>query len=1712
MEKKIAGILLIFLALSLEFNSILLTRLVRVSAQPEELAKKLEDYLGKAIPEELLAEECEYVVPQGFDNAFAERLWRDMSFYVSAGHTTEELRSELRKTYGNSSLVNATLSNGEMMVLNLSGIAVERNMHDGSVAIRIPVVSESNLSYVKYNFTEAAGFYEVLNKTLVRKYRVWRREPGVYIYTMSFLETNRDARVVSRICGFETEGSIHSVKRVKWTSETGEIPIISYGSGILWESVIIAIPGRYEDVRVVVPQQEVNYRVLFPAYDPVAEDDGEGWGWVVYTNISSTSLSVGETLVIHYSASYEPPQPMGLLPCEEEPLNATLTLNAPEAFEPLNSLERRLNDTHRSGVFSLKAVKPGTYNLTLTLAGNAYFNTFPGYEETYTVQVVSPPAPSLNVEIVGVDTSILKHAKLRLRLSNNGGGAARLVNVEITGNNIQGVSEDIGDVEAGETRVEEFTLRVLGTWSIMRIVVKYSDDGGNPYVVVVQTPYDKPIEFRNYWVPEHYETYTAIVPEHEETMRVFVPGYEGATHVRLYAISLSTVDLALLYMQKGWSYEVMERLLYGGVPALELDSIPIPGLGAEFLFEEGEEALREAGVKIMVKSIEPYYEYIGILEEDEALRLINTSNELLRNGNVSSDFRVEPLNPYWVKEKPVVLNSTEFALYQATMEGLKKTNPDLDYESKETIADVRTRVGEAEQGYVVLIYRPLKVVGEGPLKSVRLRNFAAIGFEYRVDVETSQLTFFGKTPGDSAWETLYLSGKEDAVLLSSSLDARDQEVNVSLTYNGKLVAKASFRLEPESSIFWRGFWDGFKGELWRIVLTGVVMVVLCVAGGGTVGAMALKLSVLAFLSTMILINAVTQYVELGQVLSTAFTLKEVGNSLRDEASRFSNLGYRGTAGMLSGAADEIACIAWSIQVNFSSILDFIARVSTDLSLWEWEVLLGLREAEPYENGRVWGKVTGIAISLLEFLAGFCYLAAGGATSASLGAKAKAVLQGLYNWLTPAMTDAISVVRSMPKIAKGYGMLVSVISRMKELGTPIIEVLKMDAEGAINLAGIFGKILDAAKEKEISDEAVQAIKEICARATELGEEAAKSLAGSIDTLLSKNTEFTDEFATWAKEANPSMEWVVETTGKLAELSEEELGNLGDAFSKIEADKEKGFENGFKLFNTYLGMSKKYAGQQVEAFRNAFLKDVKSYGVEALDAWGSAVEKNGFAARASEEGTPYPFIHAEVYKALGEPKEGAWFTVVTRLNGREIRVATELAAKQVEGYTVHRLAPAREGSFTVLEAGRFVEVYPGWNDINLIIKTGIGEGGEIKYTIRDPDVNYIRSVGEGVYEIAYWRLGEPSVEHHRVRGLYSSTSAICFPSDGEGTYVIRLVRKIDEAFLLSLYNGPGQLSYSGGKYFLNLYGVTLTGESKYSHGIAGGMGGVEIEFPFFSEGEHAESLAVVSTVNDQGAWSSRIGYGSGREGWRYVYSMPPPSDENGYRVFKIFFGENEPEGATYVKYDPSTGEFSSYRISRDSIVFKETLGNIIGDKYFFAKETDTVSGAARWVPTRNLQEYGDAVGVIRSLSGINPKYDEGVAGHMIAAQFVKENKEVFGIGQEVEVLEGKNLFIDEVGNNWEEPLDVRVMDPSNPKRIIAALEVKLITSSEESLSSRLGGEDLRGELYKRLEDAKMDYELPENIYVLAIKITMEKIEFAWRKHGVAEIPNGGYEGEG
>ncbi|MEM2087935.1 MAG: hypothetical protein QXF52_04590 [Thermoproteota archaeon] len=1211
-ERKVAGLLLIMLVLSIEVKYL---PLFRARAQVEDFASRLETCVENAVPEGLLAEECEYVVPDGFNTALAERLWRDFSFHVGAGYTTGELRSRIRKLYGNSPLVNATLSTGEAIVLNMSSITVERNTDDGSVSIRIPVASSVNLSYSRYNFTKTGGF-EAWNKTLVRKYRVWRREPGCYKYTVLDLENNRSHTIVSRLWSMEMSslrfGGFGRFETLweDYGREFGSWRLFEYSGLWGWftsSGPVIAVPGRYEEVTVEVPEQKAEFDILFPSYDPVFQPSQDDSSWEVVID-APTIVRVGETFQISYSAywSFEPvimvmvPQ-AGL--SQGEPPNATLRIIVPEGLHVVGDTTVPIDKNHAQpmddgylldGKFTLKAVSQGLHEIVFKLDGEAYFFDNFSQEASRTIYVAGPEAPLVNVRVLKVDPSMPKHAVLSLEFSNDGEKTARRVHVSIYDpEGGPGVGGGVGDIEPGGVARREFILPLKRPSVNAVIRVSYSDDEGFQYAaetsVLVWT--------ERFVVPEHFEKLNVTIPRHKEKKTVFIPGYEGATHIRFYMVysGEAVIKTELLAPGSGTSLENYR---------MDLIPVPVPGLGAEISVGTSPKTLSETGVKIMVTSIEPYYKYLGVFTEEDVLELIDTDKDSLRSGNLTLDFKVKPMQPYWVKGKSIVMNSTEFTLYKAQMDMLKETNPDIDYGFKSILIDVRTRVGEAEPGCITLIYRPLKIIGEGPLKTVRVRNLAQTGLDYRIDLQASEITFFGKGPAEKTWQRIYLQGKEDAVLLSSTLNqAYDQEVTVNLTYNGKLVAQARFILQHESSPFWNGFWEGFKSQWFKIVLTGVVMVVINVATGGTVGSLALKLTVLAILSATIVMNAISQYGELGQTIFVSRLLKEFGDIIADYADEFKALGYLGATNILKGAAEDVQRLVEALGADLVSILDFFSRVCTDMSLEEWGVLLGLRDAEPYFKGFVWGKAVGNAISLIEFLIGFCHLAASGATSASLGAKAKTVLQGVWNWLTPAMTDAISIIKNSPRLAKGFGMLLTVFSNAKELGFSIIDVLKMDTRAATDLSDLYGgvaeKILNAAKKRKVGDDAAQSMMELCSRVTGLGREALEKLGGSIDTILSKSEEFAEEFFSWTRKVGAEPRWVVETVGKLSELDGGELKSIGRALASV----GDSFENGIKLLDTYSTAKQHYDWEIVEIFLDNVAKHP-----EKLDMWINVFTRN------------------------------------------------------------------------------------------------------------------------------------------------------------------------------------------------------------------------------------------------------------------------------------------------------------------------------------------------------------------------------------------------------------------------------------------------------------------------------------------------------------------------
>jgi hypothetical protein len=1076
--RKSAGILLIYLALSIEFApSLVFQRVLSQQNGYEALLSRLEEYLMDILPPESMpVEECEYVAPDGFNASYAERLWRIVSPLVSMGSPIDKIRSMLQ---------NSTPGEADgSILLDFNNTRVEKN-RDGSVTVRIPVASEKPLNYTYCNSIGVRILYEAWNETLVRYYGV-ERYTGLYRYVVKDIETGVVFDFVSRLGvspfpGFALEDIMLLHPEGNWPWFLG--------------NPIIAVPGHYEEVKTLVPEHEESYRVLFPAYDPIIIE-----GWVVSTSVSSTSLSVGETLQISYWAEYYS------FPGEEpEPLNATLTLSAPESFQPLNGVERKLSDEHKSGSFNLKAVKPGTYNLTLRLSGNAQFPHAPGDEETYTIQVVSLPAPSLSVEIVERDTSIPKHARLVLRLRNDGGSPARNVVVEIAGACLHGLNRSVGSVEAGEARNVELSLRLLNPSCEARIMVTYSDDEGNPYLVSFWTR----VSTETFWVPEHFEEYIVTVPEHEKVTRIFVPGCEKATHVRFYWLTFRhpapsypgefVVPMPTFQGHYG-GFELVSHLTPTGAPELNASSWDPEEFG---------------NPDMVLLSLEPYFEQVGVFEEKNAAEILGVKPGLLRSNSSIGEYRTRLVNQTWRVSGGIVMNATQFAAYNRTMNSfISENNLQGEFKIGWRRLTNATRLAKpsSEKGFLTLIYRPLSVKGSGPLKSIQVKNYAWRDMEYELKVGSYmappqlETTIFENVEATS----LTVGRNSDHVFLSASMVGEARLLRVNLSYSGMLVARLEYELKPVESgetLFWRGFWDALNERLPGIAAMSGVMIggSLLIALGATVSG--LPSLILKGLGTGVKLAAFLYYLfrgvplnigeithafnatafHLGQsyeYASLACLLEEVEQPvctalLAKEYLLHSELLNFVSTGRLSPMLHSIekisremmevarprgflASILWDAAVAELRIAERIAEDTVmdlffDVSLTDVEIALS-RGADPHLSGRAWGRITA---SLLSFTAlVFSYKAGEKIEEKALESKLEAKVwntKGLLNylgerfyaWVTFPLVDLVSTILSLKNVlvfvvkhpvAAARIARLAILLRLKDLGEQVGESL------------------------------------------------------------------------------------------------------------------------------------------------------------------------------------------------------------------------------------------------------------------------------------------------------------------------------------------------------------------------------------------------------------------------------------------------------------------------------------------------------------------------------------------------------------------------------------------------------------------------------------------------------------------------------------------------
>ncbi|MEM2930849.1 MAG: hypothetical protein QW797_08345 [Thermoproteota archaeon] len=1707
---KAAGILLILLALSMDFTPHLLT--ARVLAQQEDyegFLGRLENYLRDALPPESEPiEECEYVAPEGFNPTEAERLWRDLAPFISLGYSEQAIRENLTKIYQNTTL--PVEADGGMVMLNLTGLRVEKPP-DGSVKAKIPVISDKPLNYTYFNSTNVRILYETWNETLVKYYRV-EKYTGFYRYVFKDLEYGTVFDVVSRLAvrtfpGFELEKCVFFRVKKSWGDW-----------GYFMGNPVVAVPGHYEEVSVVVPQQEVNYRVLFPAYDPVYTPSSEK-PWVVHTNISSTSLNTGETLEIGYRAEYMPYEPMGVKSLEdggEEPLNATLTLEATDAFQPLSSTVRVLDDDHLSGFFKLQAVKQGLHNITLKLEGNACFSLWPGEQElVYTVQVVGPTSPSVSFSHA-LDPSLLKHARLTLELSNNGGSAARNVLVEMWGEYAESVSRMVGDIDVGETRREVFTIGLSKPSSYLNIRVSYFDDEGNKYVAEALISV-----WTNFFVvPEHYEEYTVFIPEHEETRMVFIPDAEYYTHVRFYWLTFSHQDLgpcAPLPTVNGH---------YSGVELNLVSHLTFTGTELNASSFESEAAYK--GGMVML-DVEPYWENLGVFEEENATGLLGVEPSMLKANKAPEGYRTSLVGETWVFSESIIMNTTQFAIYNQTVNNyVMENNLQGEFKIGWNKITNATRLSEpsGETGFLILIYHPLAVKGSGPLKSIQVRNYAGLDANYRLRVSGYQVSGYmtpvGQPPKPPLWENttsiFQVRSLGDNVLLAGSLAPTGSGYRVQLLYGVNIVAEAFFDLHPEASPFWTGFWDGIKENAWKIILTTAILVVLAIPSGGG----SLLAEVKAFLTSTLIpalmaVGVAANIMEIVEAYWAYDRMGKVANVLDNLSSRAMGNGYGNSSSFFRSLGNKVRDSQNLIVGN--TALDLLA----DLTVRDLFIAFGRENATEYEKGKAIGRVVGAALSFVVYASTYYRLFTEGPKLLSWQGKIKSFLRGVYNWVTPPLWDfGVTMGRFAVKEVAASLTLSEQNQRFKEY----LNLIREDEVSLNSVVEFTGKYLDDALDFSgrlgLSEKAFLGLLWAYGNTAKdlKGEDWSKFLV-EIRDIGGDSRRFADELLSWLYNAEDSIkieQAVLEVTPRLTGLSAGELENMGKALAKV----GDSFENGFKLFNAYFDIPAHYEKSVAEAVKKVFLRYVAEDDAPALSAWCSAVENGWIAARCSGDRV-YPRIPEDLAQAY-EFEGGEPFTVIIKRGGEEYWVAGSMQ-KATTYVTPHEKMFENLG----LMKGEYVELIPGKIEEASLFPALRSGAGRVDYHFSEKwdsvDGIWIsQKGGEGIYLASCRRIGylddmgvfhsEPKGTSYYVRKVelggklefdvdevskegYTPVYEIKAWKIGYGELGDAVRPLVEKGWVLFDEN-TGKVRLTGFQEFGDRgfeYEGKIAADAKHH-------GGTQAVFVLNPGGKNERALTVRIVANPvTGELESRLdfSYDVKLGDWLDVRELEVDVDNDGRLILRIYHEFRVTAEETvwcnkYMKWEPELKCFDEAEI----LVGTEFFNRGVGKALQFSYSVEQIDGNKIKLLATSIEDY-------KSLFlEVKDGYEEHAKG-VLSCEILNKVMD-YGEVRRVLSLSGDQRIIDKEGyNKGENYFDM--FTKKSETELTSAIEVKSAYAiDEESLNLEAKLKDARESLKERFSIvSETEVKLPENnYYAIAIGFTKDgEIYIIWQKFTKAEI---------
>ncbi|MEM3426050.1 MAG: hypothetical protein QXI42_09675 [Thermoproteota archaeon] len=1721
---KAAGTLLILLALSIELTPrLLFPRTLAQQEGYEDFLSRLENYLNNALPSESdPIKECEYIVPEGFNASYAERLWRFFASNVSRGCSEQDFRRALGSIYPNGTI--PVEVNGSMVTLNLTGLRVEKPS-DGSVKIRIPLVSNETLSYTYFNSTSVRIIYETWNETLVRYYRVKSLLPFLNV-TYRSLDDNS---IITRL-----------IKPFLNTSVMLGNQTVTQGL-----SMEVTVPEHQQEILTLVPEHTEALRILFPAYTiriivfrnltlpPGSnwEIEGEGSWW---------DVPVGNNFTIYYYVDWFHVDP------EDEPLNAVLRVKPSSGFQAIGQDSARLTNSQPFGMFFLKATEKGLHNITLTLEGNAVF-TDGSRETSVSIRIVGQEFPSISVSILNVDVSKPGCVRLEMSLRNTGGSRATSVRFlpvwhEWRDNPLQATGHirnpiDLPDLEPGETYFFSYTYQVRHQHIIVFPDVWY----------VHRAPPAGTYWFRSLtWVPlnytppspagpagEEYEEHVIAVPEHFEEefvfiparfarMNVTIPGYRRYVHISMQGVGVSVFEAMLRGLMNGVNGTVIplllgENLTYGVFAPLAL-STPLLG----FELSMGEQVEGEA--RYVMQSVERLFTDHGVLNETTVCGMLNVTREDLRHGRIPGEYNATLLCETWVKSRSLLMNASLFASYNLTVSKyIRDTGLQGELRIRwQRLTDAsRFSKPSGETGFLTLIYRPLTVKGDGPLKSVQVRNYAGFNACYRLRVFRYDVAGFPAPVGQSLqplWENFSspfeVKRLSDTVILASSLAPTGQAYSVQLLYGSGIVAEAFFTLGVEQSPFWTGFWDGIKEKAWGIILTTAILVVLAIPiGGGTLLAEAKAYLTSTLIPQMMAASAAVNLIEIVEAYWAYDRLGKVVEALDGFSQKASNNGYVNASLFFRSLGDRVKEGRMLIAEN--TALDLLA----DLTVRDLFIVFGKGDATEYEKGRAWGRVVGTALSFLVYAYTYYRLFTDGPRLLSWRGKIKSFLRGVYNWVTPPLWDFGVALGSFAVDRVAASLYLS------EQNQRFKEYLNLIRDDEASLSRVVeftnGYLENALKISEglgLSEKAFLGLLWAYGNtAKDLKEEDWSRFLTEIQDIGGDSRRFAEELLRWLYNAEDPLkieQAVLEVAPRLADLSAGELENMGRALAKV----GDSFENGFKLFNAYFDIPVRYGESVAEAVKKVFLRYVAEDGAPALSAWCSAVENGRIAVRCSGDRV-YPRIPEGLAQAYGF-EGGEPFTVIIKRGGEEYWVAGSMQ-KATTYVTPHEKMFENLG----LTKGEYVELVPiKVGDASLFPALRLGAGRvDYHFSEKWDSVDGIwisQKGGEGIYLASCRRIGyldevgifhsEPKATSYYVRKVELG-GKLEFDVDDvakEGYTPVYEIKAWKIGFA-ELRDAVRPLVEKGWVLFDEDTGrVRLAGfqefggrDFKYEGKIAADEkhhGGAQAVFVLNPGGENERALAVRIVANPAtGELESRLdfSYDFKLGDWLDVAGLEKGIDNDGSTLFQIkhqfrVTAEETLWINTYMKWNPDSSCFKDAEIHIGSNFFQEGVEKWL--KLDFEAEHVEANKIKLIVSEDMVKEYKS---LFLEVKDSYEEHAKGLLGTKLINEFIiKNHPEYFCITDpnKVEVDEtGQNL-----GNNW---FDILERDLSTKKLFLAG-ECKLTCTESWSPDFKL--EEAKKSLIERMNSREVQnaisegWKLPENVYGFAMHITPDGIEVVWR----------------